>query len=287
MSSRNIVRAGGDGAAAASDGWTEKLLLLALIGVAFAMALITTAEGVIFRVQRGDAVDLQLLLSGRLADWYTCAVLVPPLYWLTTHHTIEGPNWRRSALIHLAASAAAACLKFVLYVPLRRVLDPRYQGSIVGSIGADFLGKLMFFVAVLGLLHAIFFYRRAQAETAESGRLRRKLSQLERGGTIAVPHAGGIRYLPTAQIDWIEAQGNYLQIHAGAEQYLVRDTMRHFSEQLDGALFVRVHRSAIVNSSSVRRIERAASSRYRLTLRNGDSIMSGRSHLESLRGLLP
>ncbi len=287
MSYRDIVGAGGNGVAASKDASTAKLLLLGLFGVAFAMALITTAEGVVFRIQRGDAVDLQLLLSGRLADWYTCAVMVPPLYWLTTHHTIEGANWRRAAFMHLAASAAAACLKFVLYVPLRRVMDPQFQGSIVGSIGADFLGKLMFFWAVIGLLHAIFFYLRAKAEAAEADCLRHKLSQLERGGTIAVPHADGIRYLPVAEIDWIEAQGNYLQIHAKCGRYLVRGTMRHFSEKLDGALFVRVHRSAIVNSSSVRRIERAASSRYRLTLRNGDSIMSGRSHLESLRRLLP
>ena len=284
---RNPVRGGGKGAAAAEGVGNDRFLLLGLLGLALAMALITTAEGAAFRAHRGDAIELGRLLTGRLADWYTCAVLVPPLYWLTKRYTIQAGDWRRPALIHFGAAAAAACLKFVLYVPLRRLLDPQYQGTIFGTIGADFLGKLMFFCAVAGMLHAVFFYRRAQAEATEADALRRRLSQLERGGTIAVPLANGFRYLPPAEIDWVEAQGNYLKIHAGAEKYLVRDTMRHFSDKLVSEHFIRVHRSAIVNASSVRRIEPAANSRYRLTLRNGDTVMSGRSYLAALRALLP
>jgi hypothetical protein len=286
VSDRKFLAAGGNRAFGADEGETGKLLLLALLGLALAMALITTVEAVIFRAQRGDAIEFGLLLSGRLADWYTCAVLVPPLYWLTTRYAIEGADWLRCAWIHLAASAAAACLKFVFYVPLRRLLDPEYHGSIGGAIGSDFLGKLMFFWAVIGILHAIFFYRRARAGAEAVDTLRNRLAQVERGGTLAVPYAGGTRYLPSAEIDWIGAQGNYLQIHAGSERFLVRETMRQFSEKLDSALFVRVHRSAIVNLASVRGIERASSARYRLTLRNGDTVTSGKSHFAVLRALL-
>lgn len=52
-------------------------------------------------------------------------------------------------------------------------------------------------------------------------------------------------------IDWIDAAGDYMCVHAGGDTFVLRGTMKHLEELLDPELFVRVHRSAIVNRHRV------------------------------------
>ncbi len=52
-------------------------------------------------------------------------------------------------------------------------------------------------------------------------------------------------------IDWIDAAGDYMCVHAGGDTFVLRGTMKHLEELLDPDLFVRVHRSAIVNRHRV------------------------------------
>jgi two-component system, LytTR family, response regulator len=63
---------------------------------------------------------------------------------------------------------------------------------------------------------------------------------------------GRILFLPTAEIRWIGAEENYVRICAGKETHMLRDTMANFETRLDPELFLRVHRSAIVNLQHVK-----------------------------------
>jgi two-component system LytT family response regulator len=54
-------------------------------------------------------------------------------------------------------------------------------------------------------------------------------------------------FIKAEEIDWLEAEGNYVRLHAGKESYLLRDTISALESQLDPKKFIRVHRSAIVN----------------------------------------
>lgn len=58
-------------------------------------------------------------------------------------------------------------------------------------------------------------------------------------------------YVPTAEIERIEADGNYVRLFADAGNYLVRSTMTKMDKALDPARFVRIHRSMIVNIERV------------------------------------
>ena len=53
--------------------------------------------------------------------------------------------------------------------------------------------------------------------------------------------------VPVREVDWIEAEGKYVRLHAGGQSHLVRDTIAAVERRLDGRLFVRIHRSTIVN----------------------------------------
>jgi two-component system LytT family response regulator len=96
----------------------------------------------------------------------------------------------------------------------------------------------------------------------------------------------GLYFVRADEIDWVEASGNYVTLHAGGRTHLVRDTMNEFMEKLDPALFVRVHRSAIVHLDRIVRIEPAERGEYRITLRDGAQLNTSRAHSERLRALL-
>ena len=57
--------------------------------------------------------------------------------------------------------------------------------------------------------------------------------------------------VPVREVDWIEAEGKYVRLHVKEQSYLVRDAINAVEERLDGRLFVRIHRSTIVNLRSV------------------------------------
>jgi hypothetical protein len=264
-------------------------LLIGLVAVATLMTVLTTAEGALYRASRGDEIALASLAAGRLADWYTCAVLIPPLYWVTCRWPIEQGGWRIAAVVHLAASSCASVMKYLLYVPLRTAVDASYDASIIEAMSADFLGKLMFFWAVTGMLHAVYFYRREQARASVAVEAPSALGgppKIGGGPRIRVLTASGSHFVAADEIDWIEAQGNYALIHAGERRHLVRETMIGFSGRLDPSAFIRVRRSVIVNVSSVSKVEPATRGRYQLTLRNGETVATGRSFKERVQRML-
>jgi two-component system LytT family response regulator len=99
-----------------------------------------------------------------------------------------------------------------------------------------------------------------------------------------------ILWLPVEQIDWIEGAGNYARVHVGHESHLMREKMSTIEERLDPAVFVRVHRSAIVNLDRVKEVFPVSRGEYVLLLKDGTTkvpLSRGyRAKLEFLLGEL-
>jgi two-component system LytT family response regulator len=84
--------------------------------------------------------------------------------------------------------------------------------------------------------------------------------------------------IPAHEIDWCEAEDNYVRIHAGPRRHLVRMTMQRLAEQLPRAMFARIHRSAIVNLERVRECAPLGGGEYRVTLANGVRLVVSRTY---------
>jgi len=82
--------------------------------------------------------------------------------------------------------------------------------------------------------------------------------------------------LPTDEIDWIESWGNYMKVHAGRDTHLIRGTMQSLEAKLDQEIFVRVHRSAIVNIEKIKEIYPRSNGDQDLVLQNGQQLMLSR-----------
>ncbi len=94
----------------------------------------------------------------------------------------------------------------------------------------------------------------------------------------AVRVRGEVVFIKVAAIDWIAAQGNYVCLHAGGESYLHRESLQSLAAELDPALFLRVHRSAIVNIERVRKLVPAADGSLSIVLQNADTVPLGPSY---------
>jgi two-component system LytT family response regulator len=109
----------------------------------------------------------------------------------------------------------------------------------------------------------------------------------ERPRRFAVRDAkGDITLVPAEQVDWVDAQGNYAQLHVGGRAHLLRMTMGELEGKLDPERFVRVHRSAIVNLDRVARLRALAHGEYLLTLQDGTEVRSSRSYSDRLQALV-
>ncbi|MEW6212510.1 MAG: LytTR family DNA-binding domain-containing protein, partial [Acidobacteriota bacterium] len=103
---------------------------------------------------------------------------------------------------------------------------------------------------------------------------------------LAIKSGERVVLLSVDEIDWIEAADNYARIHAGKESHLLHATMNSLESKLDPAKFLRVHRSVIVNIKSIRELHPLFHGEYRLALKSGDEITTGRSYRNRLQQIL-
>jgi two-component system LytT family response regulator len=93
-------------------------------------------------------------------------------------------------------------------------------------------------------------------------------------------------FLREDEIDWIEAQDYYVEIHAGGVAHLHREPLRDLQERLDPRRFVRIHRSAIVQIDRIRRLQSLPSGDAAVVLRDGTELRVSRARREAIRAAL-
>jgi len=81
-----------------------------------------------------------------------------------------------------------------------------------------------------------------------------------------------IRVIAVEAIDWIRADGNYVQIHADGTRYLHRETLSHLLDALDPARFLRIHRGVIVNVERIRELHPLFNGNAEIVLRDGTRL---------------
>lgn len=103
---------------------------------------------------------------------------------------------------------------------------------------------------------------------------------------IVAERDGRLFFIAQPDIDSVEANRNYVNISAGAESFTIRWTMQQAETTLDPGMFLRVHRSVIVNTHKIREMERRFHGEYVLTLSNGQKFTSGRAYRRHIQAHL-
>lgn len=143
-------------------------------------------------------------------------------------------------------------------------------------------------------LHQTIVHLRKQDKTVSPTELTEKLSALIesiQGGSqqptpsdrIPLKLDGRVIFLRPADIDWIEAQDNYVKLHAGrGDAHMVRDTLASFEARLDPKKFLRIARSTIVNIDRVREMQPMFHGEWVVILHDGTKLTMSRGYREGL-----
>ena len=106
---------------------------------------------------------------------------------------------------------------------------------------------------------------------------------------LAIKDAGEVSRVPVKNIIWIDAAGDYMCVHAlnsstNAENtHILRKTMKQLEECLDPKLFIRNHRSTIVNKDYIEKFSSQSSGEFLLVLKNGKELKVSRSYKEKVK----
>jgi two-component system LytT family response regulator len=104
-------------------------------------------------------------------------------------------------------------------------------------------------------------------------------------GKLLVRDSGVVKVIPFDDIDWVDAAGDYMCVHASGETHVIRITLGELMEKLDDKLFVRIHRSTIVNVQRVVSITPLPKGGSLLELSEGETLKVSRNYRESIRNL--
>lgn len=113
----------------------------------------------------------------------------------------------------------------------------------------------------------------------------RGVDKLKRKETpkLAIRDGGRTTWVKQEDIEWIDAAGDYMCVHAEGETYIMRMTMKQLENELNPDILQRIHRSTIVNVNRVREMQAHINGEYFLTLNGGHTVKLSRSYKEKLR----
>lgn len=133
--------------------------------------------------------------------------------------------------------------------------------------------------------------RKLLAQDAQAGGQTDALSRLV-GETAAkqqrllIRDRGQLHVVPLKEVDYVEAQDDYLVIHAAGKTYMKTQSLSELEAQLDPAQFVRIHRSYLLHLPALKSLERAGKDSHVALLHDGRQIPVSRSGYERIRAKL-
>lgn len=220
--------------------------------------------------------------------------LVWPLVWFTRRHPLHWGGLRRELPRYLAASVVVSLLHVLGMVALRmlayRAMGQAYDfGDWPRGLFYEYLKDARSFGLMVLVIEAYrLLLRRMQGEASllaepDEGP---PVEPVERPERFLVRKLGREFLVAAADIEWLQAAGNYVNLRVRGHDYPLRSTIAGIEARLDPRQFARVHRSYIVNLGQVASIEPLDAGEARLHLKDGGVLPCSRRYRQALRGRL-
>ena len=152
-------------------------------------------------------------------------------------------------------------------------------------------------IRALDLVRERLLLKGAEIETARLQRVVHELTESTLANNLPEKNAGHDRYteilsikdgalitrVPVKTIEWVDAAGDYMCIHASGATHVLRMTMKNLEALLDPRIFQRIHRSTLVNISLVHKVRSHINGEYQLELFSGTVLKMSRSYRRKIQ----
>lgn len=249
--------------------WLEVAGWIALVAVLWGTDLVAKY---LASQQSGITIDTFRLVSEQATSAIAVLIMVPFLVqWLKLFPpSLE--EWPRLVIGHTVGSIFFAFGHFVLMVALRipwYSLNGRsyvWRDPFVNNLIVEYQKDIKIYIGFVVLISAYQYFRHGKAANPQP-----------HADRLVVQSGTGNSVLRLEDIDYLEAARNYVAVHAGGREYIVRETMTNLLRRLSAGPFERTHRSFIVNIDKIREI-RTADTGQRIILSSGAEVPLSRSY---------
>jgi DNA-binding LytR/AlgR family response regulator len=268
----------------------ERLYLAGLIAAMLFINNSINATSILMEAQRaGTSIPVSRPFINEYTSALSSLLLIPGIIWLTRRFPLGWGSLRRNGLAHFGFSIVFSIAHITLFVALRKLafglqgVDYTFSTNLPLSFLYEYRKDAW---AYIGFLIAIYCYRfilsrlRGEAvpvgssEDAPPGKAPERLLVRKLGKEFIVR---------VDDVEWLEAAGNYVNLHMGERVYPLRATMNSLIDSLSDRGFVRIHRSRGVNLDYVESLTPLESGDCTISLKSGRTVSLSRRYRDAFR----
>lgn len=229
---------------------------------------------------RGRPLEAWEPFVWEFSSTWVVLLMVPLILLFDERYPISSRSWQKRLMMHIPLSMIFSAIHISGMVAIRKLIYISISREYVFTdlnytILYEYRKDVMTYISIMVVIYA---YR-------EILRLRNGEAQIEKSDAerIMVSKSGSFKFIEPGIIDWVEAAGNYVELHIGEETYMLRATMKEIGLRLGGKDFARIHRSTIVRKSQVDMIKPSANGDKIIFLKNGTELRLSRRYSENLQ----
>lgn len=205
-----------------------------------------------------------------------------PLHWDTLAHALP---W------HLVGSIVFSLAHVLGMVAMREGIyawqgEDYDFGNWPRQLGYEYLKDMRGYASMVAIIESYRFIRRrlqGEARLLDAPDEGPPVEPVERPERFLVRKLGREFLVAAADIEWLQASGNYVNLRMRGHDYPLRSTMAAIEQRLDPGRFARIHRSYVVNLDRIASIEPLDTGDARVHLKDGTTLPCSRRHREALR----
>lgn len=250
----------------------------AFSAVALLLGVLEGTEIYLGRIGRNlHPTEFTWILGHIMPPWILVAVLAPLAVWMALRFPLQRLAWR-TPLIHLAAGALFALVRLTGLAALHVLLHHAsgFREDAIEQLSNYFVWDFIIYWCVVGATQGL-----ALAHEAREAR-HLSPSRPHEGIRFVVKTGDRTTVVPAEDVRCIEGARYYARLRENGKAHLIRETMDSLARRLDPSVFLRTHRSSIVNLSWVREVQQRRTGSHIAVLKDGTRVPVSRSRLTEL-----
>lgn len=272
----------------------QKLWAASIVATWIVFCALLLTFGAILENRKSDNVGRVWALWEPFSWYFSSAFMIFIMYPIVAYaadFSKQRYSWQRACAFHLAMTVPFCIVHVIGIIVIRELCyaiagwDYEFGNLVYGFTYEYIHDVIMYFMIIIFVYNFRFIALRLQGEAFEISEREKETfgSEEKPAERFLVKKLGKEFLIPVSDIQWVEASGNYANLHTDEGIYPMRITMTKLEKCLPKSIFSRVHRSSIVNVGLVENVVALETGDYSLLLKNGGELSLSRRYRESFK----